>query len=254
MENLQRTQRTPSLSTTKRGFTRITFRETATRARKPEQAIGGLYLLLGKRAVDVVGAFAALIVSIPVLLACAIAVRLDSKGPIFFRQRRVGQYGRPFRIFKFRTMVDGADKQGSSLTASGDARITKVGKFLRRTKLDEVPQLLNVFRGEMSIVGPRPEVPEYTEKYSSKERVVLEVRPGITGPASLAYIDEERLLASAVDRETFYVNTIMRRKLQFDLAYCRKVCLLGDARIIFRTGGSLVGLRSSRRHQDLRLN
>ena len=199
------------------------------------------------------GAFAALIITIPVLLACAIAVRLDSKGPIFFRQRRVGQYGRPFQIFKFRTMVDGADKQGSSLTASGDARITKVGKFLRRTKLDEVPQLLNVFRGEMSIVGPRPEVPEYTEKYSSKERVVLEVRPGITGPASLAYIDEERLLASAVDRETFYVNTIMRRKLQFDLAYCRKVCLLEDARIIFRTGGSLVGLRSSRR-QDLRLN
>jgi lipopolysaccharide/colanic/teichoic acid biosynthesis glycosyltransferase len=253
MENLQRTQRTSSLSATKRGSTRITFRETATHAQKPEQTKGGLYLRLGKRAVDAVGAFAGLIVTSPVLLACAIAVRLDSKGPIFFRQRRVGQYGRPFQIFKFRTMVDGADKQGSSLTASGDARITKVGKFLRRTKLDEVPQLLNVFRGEMSLVGPRPEVPDYTEKYSSKERVVLEVRPGITGPASLAYIDEERLLASTVDREKFYVNTIMRRKLQFDLAYCRKVCLLEDARIIFRTGGSLVGLRSSRR-QDLRLN
>jgi lipopolysaccharide/colanic/teichoic acid biosynthesis glycosyltransferase len=253
MENRQRTQRTSSLSATKSGSTRISFRKTATRAQKPEQTKGGLYLRLGKRAVDTVGAFAGLIVTIPVLLACAIAVRLDSKGPIFFRQRRVGQYGRPFQILKFRTMVDGADKQGSSLTASGDARITKVGKFLRRTKLDEVPQLLNVFRGEMSLVGPRPEVPEYTEKYSSKERVVLEVRPGITGPASLAYIDEERLLASAVDREKFYVNTIMRRKLQFDLAYCRKVCLLEDARIIFRTGRSLVGLRSSRR-QDLRLN
>ena len=254
MENLQRTQRTSSLSAAKSGSTRITFRETATRAQKQEQTKGGLYLRLGKRAVDAVGAFAGLIVTSPVLLACAIAVRLDSKGPIFFRQRRVGQYGRPFQIFKFRTMVDGADKQGSSLTASGDARITKVGRFLRRTKLDEVPQLLNVFRGEMSLVGPRPEVPDYTEKYSSKERVVLEVRPGITGPASLAYIDEERLLASAVDREKFYVNTIMRRKLQFDLAYCRKVCLLEDARIIFRTGGRLVGLRSLRRHQDLRVN
>jgi lipopolysaccharide/colanic/teichoic acid biosynthesis glycosyltransferase len=172
-------------------------------------------------------------------------VRLDSRGPIFYRQRRVGQYGSTFQIFKFRSMIDRRDEHGSKLTASGDARITRVGKVLRKTKLDEIPQLLNVFRGEMSLVGPRPEVPEYVEKYTSQERMVLEVRPGITGLASLAYIDEERLLASADDKEKFYVNTIMRQKLQFDLAYCRKVCLVEDVKIIFRTAGSMVGLRFS---------
>jgi lipopolysaccharide/colanic/teichoic acid biosynthesis glycosyltransferase len=211
-----------------------------------------MYPRVGKRIIDAVGAFVGLAVTGPVLLLCAVAVRLDSRGPIFFRQRRVGQHGRTFQIFKFRTMIDGTDKQGSKLTAFGDARVTRVGKILRKTKLDEIPQLLNVVRGEMSLVGPRPEVPEYTEKYTPKERRVLEVRPGITGPASLAYIDEEQILAAAADREKFYVNTIMRRKLRFDLAYCRNVCLLGDARIIIRTGGSLVGLRFSRQKEDLR--
>lgn len=219
---------------------------------QPPRREGGLYPRVGKRIIDAVGAFVGLAVTSPVLLLCAVAVRLDSRGPIFFRQRRVGQHGRTFQIFKFRTMIDGTDKQGSKLTAFGDARITRVGKILRKTKLDEIPQLLNVVRGEMSLVGPRPEVPEYTEKYTSKERRVLEVRPGITGPASLAYIDEEQILAAAVDQEKFYVNTIMRRKLRFDLAYCRNVCLLGDARIIIRTGGSLVGLRFSRQREDLR--
>lgn len=205
----------------------------------------GLYLRLGKRIVDTACALAGLVATSPVLLACAVAIRLDSRGPVFFRQRRVGRYGKPFRIFKFRTMVDGTEKNGSKLTASGDARITRVGKILRKTKLDEIPQLLNVFRGEMSLVGPRPEVPEYTDKYTFHERRVLEVRPGITGPASLAYIDEEQLLAAVADREKYYVDTIMKQKLQFDLAYCNNVCLLEDMRIIFRTGGSLVGLRSS---------
>jgi lipopolysaccharide/colanic/teichoic acid biosynthesis glycosyltransferase len=219
---------------------------------QPARKGGGLYLRLGKRIVDTLGALAGLAVTSPALLACAVAVRLDSPGPIFYRQWRVGQFGRTFQIFKFRTMFDGADKHGSKVTAFGDARITRVGKILRKTKLDEIPQLLNVVRGEMSLVGPRPEVPEYTEKYTSKERGVLEVRPGITGPASLAYIDEGRILATAADREKFYVNTIMRRKLRFDLAYCRKVCLLGDARIIIRTGGSLVGLRFSRHREGPR--
>jgi lipopolysaccharide/colanic/teichoic acid biosynthesis glycosyltransferase len=219
---------------------------------QPPRGEGSLYLRLGKRIVDTLGALAGLAITSPVLLLCAFAVRLDSPGPIFYRQRRVGQYGRTFQIFKFRSMVDGTDKNGSKLTAFGDARITRVGKILRKTKLDEIPQLLNVVRGEMSLVGPRPEVPEFTDKYTSKERMVLEVRPGITGPASLAYIDEEQILAAAADREKFYVNTIMRRKLRFDLAYCRNVCLLGDARIIIRTGGSLVGLRFSRQREDLR--
>jgi lipopolysaccharide/colanic/teichoic acid biosynthesis glycosyltransferase len=201
------------------------------------------YAQSGKRIVDAAAASVGLAVISPVLLACAVAVRLDSRGPIFYRQSRVGQYGRTFPIFKFRTMVDGADKNGCKLTASGDTRITRVGRILRKTKLDEIPQLLNVVRGEMSLVGPRPEVPEYTEKYSAQERAVLNVKPGITGPAAVAYIDEERLLASAADQENFYVNTIMRQKLRFDLDYCSKVSLLGDLRILARTGGGLVGLR-----------
>ena len=206
-------------------------------------ASNGLYLRMGKRFVDTACALAGLLVTSPVLLACAVAIRLDSRGPVFFRQRRVGRHGKTFRIFKFRTMIVGSD--GSKLTASGDIRVTRVGKILRKSKLDEIPQLLNVLRGEMSLVGPRPEVPEYTEKYTLHERRVLEVRPGITGPASLAYIDEEQLLASVEDRERYYVDTLMKHKLRYDLAYCGHICLLEDMRIIFRTGGSLVGLRSS---------
>jgi lipopolysaccharide/colanic/teichoic acid biosynthesis glycosyltransferase len=202
-----------------------------------------LYLRFGKRIFDTAAALAGLVITSPVLLACAAAVRLDSPGPIFFRQRRVGRYGRTFRIFKFRTMTDGADKKGAPLTASGDARVTRVGRVLRKTKLDEVPQLLNVVRGEMSLVGPRPEVPEYTRRYTAEECKVLAVRPGITGPASLAYIDEERLLASAADPEKFYVDTLMRRKLQFDLAYCRNIFFIEDLRIVFRTLAGVAGLR-----------
>jgi lipopolysaccharide/colanic/teichoic acid biosynthesis glycosyltransferase len=202
-----------------------------------------LYLQLGKRIFDTAAALAGLAITSPVLLACAVAVRLDSPGPVFFRQRRVGQYGRTFRIFKFRTMTDGADKKGVQLTASGDARVTRVGKLLRKTKLDEVPQLLNVVRGEMSLVGPRPEVPEYTRRYTPEESKVLALRPGITGPASLVFIDEERLLASAADPEKFYVDTLMRRKLQLDLSYCRNVSVLEDLRIIFRTLAGVAGVR-----------
>ena len=201
------------------------------------------YARSGKRIVDAAAASVGLAVMSPVFLACAVAVRLDSRGPVLYRQARVGQFGRTFPIYKFRTMVNGADKNGCKLTASGDARITRVGRILRKTKLDEIPQLLNVLRGEMSLVGPRPEVPEYTEKYSARERAVLDVKPGITGPAAVAYIDEEQLLASAADQESFYVNTIMRQKLQFDLNYCSKVSLLEDLRILARTGGGLVGLR-----------
>jgi lipopolysaccharide/colanic/teichoic acid biosynthesis glycosyltransferase len=253
MDSLQRIQPVPPQSAADGDISRIGPGEAVISVWPQPRRVGGsLYLRLGKRIVDTVGAVAGLAITSPVLLLCAVAVRLDSRGPIFYRQRRVGQYGRSFRIFKFRTMIDGTDQNGSKLTAFGDARITRVGKILRNTKLDEIPQLLNVVRGEMSLVGPRPEVPEYTDKYTSKERRVLEVRPGITGPASLAYIDEERILAAADDRENFYVNTIMRRKLRVDLAYCRTVCLLGDARILFRTGGSLVGLRYSRRRENPR--
>jgi lipopolysaccharide/colanic/teichoic acid biosynthesis glycosyltransferase len=202
----------------------------------------GFYIRFGKRILDVIGAMATLVIAGPILFLCAVAVRLESRGPVFFCQWRVGQNGKPFRVIKLRTMIHGADTQGPKITASGDPRITTVGGFLRKTKLDELPQLFNVLRSEMSLVGPRPEVPEYTLKYSLAERKVLDAKPGITGPASLAHINEEQLLAGRPDKEHFYVTTIMRRKLQLDLAYCGKISLLQDLKNIFQTAGALLFL------------
>lgn len=202
----------------------------------------GFYIRFGKRILDIIGAMATLVIAGPILFLCAVAVRLESRGPVFFRQWRVGQNGKPFRVIKLRTMIHGADTQGPKITASGDPRITTVGRFLRKTKLDELPQLFNVLRGEMSLVGPRPEVPEYTVKYSLAERKVLDAKPGITGPASLAHINEEQLLAGRPDKEHFYVTTIMRRKLQLDLAYCGKISLFQDLKNIFQTARALLSL------------
>jgi len=199
----------------------------------------GFYIRFGKRILDIIGAAAALLIAGPILFLCAVAVRLESHGPVFFRQWRVGQNGKPFRVIKLRTMIHGADRQGPKITASGDPRITTVGRFLRKTKLDELPQLFNVLGNEMSLVGPRPEVPEYTLKYSLAERKVLDAKPGVTGPASLAHVNEEQLLAGRPDKEHFYVTTIMRRKLQLDLAYCHKVSFFEDLKNILKTAGAL---------------
>jgi lipopolysaccharide/colanic/teichoic acid biosynthesis glycosyltransferase len=201
---------------------------------------GGLYIRFGKRLLDILLATTALLIVAPVLLVCAIAIYLDSRGSVFYSQWRVGQNAAPFRIIKLRTMIPGADGKGPRLTASGDPRITKVGRILRRTKLDELPQLINVLRGEMSVVGPRPELPEYVSKYTAGERKIFEVKPGITGPASVTYIDEEAVLAGSNNREEFYVNHLMREKLETDLAYCRAVSLSSDLKIILRTAASLL--------------
>ena len=196
---------------------------------------GGLYFPLGKRALDVLGALVGLVLSSPILFLCGVAIWLDSPGVILYHQERVGRHGWPFRIIKLRTMTAGADRQGSKITVSGDTRITRVGQFLRQTKLDEIPQLLNVLRGEMSLVGPRPEVPEYVALYTSAQRHVLVVRPGLTGPASLAFIDEERVLGAAPEKENFYRQVVMPAKLNLDLAYCRSISLLGDLKLLLRT-------------------
>lgn len=188
-----------------------------------------------KMALDFVVALVGLVLVSPLLAVCAVAVRLDSKGPVFFRQWRVGQNGKLFQLVKLRTMVDKAEQMGSKITASGDARMTRVGRWLRKTKIDEVPQLWNVVLGEMSLVGPRPEVPEYVALYDSYQRRVLAFRPGVTGPASLAFVDEERLLAGQTGKEDFYVKTLMPRKLDLDLAYCQRVSLLEDLRLIILT-------------------
>ncbi|MEP7101646.1 MAG: sugar transferase [Burkholderiales bacterium] len=176
----------------------------------------------------------------PLLLAIALWIKLDSRGPVFFRQKRVGRFGVPFAIHKFRTMQHDPTPDGPTLgpqlTVGADPRITRAGRFLRRTKLDELPQLLDVLAGTMSLVGPRPEVPRYVAMYPATLREkVLSVRPGITDPASIEYRDESTLLARAIDPERVYVEQVMPAKLRYAAQYVDQRSLLGDVRLIGAT-------------------
>jgi lipopolysaccharide/colanic/teichoic acid biosynthesis glycosyltransferase len=195
---------------------------------------------MAKRVFDLLLALAALLLAAPLMLLAAAAIRIDSPGPVFFRQQRVGQGGRLFRIHKFRTMVADAPERGPALTVGDDARITRVGRFLRRSKLDELPQLIDVLRGDMSLVGPRPEVPRYVAHYPPALRdKVLALRPGITDPVSLAFADESALLARAADPEREYVDVILPRKLDAAAAYAARATLATDLGVILRTLGLL---------------
>ena len=196
---------------------------------------------MGKRLFDVLGAAVSLVLLAPLMVLVAVAVRLDSPGPVLFRQERVGRHGRPFRIHKFRTMQVDATGRGPLLTASGDPRVTRVGAALRRHRLDELPQLIDVLKGDMSLVGPRPEVPRYVALYPPdlRERV-LAVRPGITDPSSLDFLDEGELLARAADPEREYVDVILPRKLRRAADYADRATLATDLRVIGRTLGLLV--------------
>jgi lipopolysaccharide/colanic/teichoic acid biosynthesis glycosyltransferase len=189
-----------------------------------------------KRIFDIVASGLGLILLAPVLLAISVAVKLDSPGPVMFRQSRVGQWGVPFDIHKFRTMVADASRRGGLLTVGHDSRITRVGAILRRYKLDELPQLIDVLRGKMSLVGPRPEVPYYVEHYSPEDRrIVLSVRPGITDNASIRFRDESSLLACAADPDEAYRRDILPVKLGFYRAYVRERTFRGDLAIIAST-------------------
>ena len=189
-----------------------------------------------KRLFDVFFATTGLLLLAPLLLGIALWVRLESPGPVFFRQQRVGRFGVPFRIHKFRTMRADASTTGPDLTVGADPRITRAGRWLRRAKLDELPQLLDVIAGTMSLVGPRPDVARYVALYPPALREkVLSVRPGITDPASIEYRDEGRLLAGAVDPERFYVEQVMPVKLRRAASYVDEMSLRGDLRVIFTT-------------------
>ena len=187
-----------------------------------------------KRLLDLVIAVPGIIVASPLIAVAAVAVKLDSKGSAFYRGTRVGRGGREFHIVKLRSMVSGADGTGSAVTSAGDVRITRIGRFLRRTKLDELPQLWNVIRGDMSLVGPRPEHPDYVQLYTPDQRRVLEVRPGITSATSLSFHDEERILAEHGGASA-YADKILPRKLAMDLQYVERHSIGGDIRIIGRT-------------------
>ena len=191
--------------------------------------------LIAKRTMDIVLSACALAVLWPLLLLIALAIWIDDPGPVFYRQVRVGRNGKTFRIFKFRSMVMDADKKGLAITVGRDSRITRVGAVLRKTKLDELAQLLNVFLGQMSFVGPRPEVPKYVELYTPYQRQVLLVRPGITDYASIAYRNENDLLAGAPDPEAMYIEQIMPDKIELNMKYLREISPLADIRLILKT-------------------
>ena len=191
--------------------------------------------LVLKRAMDIIISGGALAVIWPVLLLIALAIKIDDPGPVFYRQVRVGKDGKEFRIFKFRTMVVDADKKGLAITVGRDNRITRMGRILRKTKLDELAQLINVFTGEMSFVGPRPEVPKYVNMYTPYQRQVLLVRPGITDYASIAYRNENDMLEGAEDPEKMYIDVIMPDKIELNMKYLREISPLADIRLILST-------------------
>ena len=193
-----------------------------------------------KRTVDLAGGLVGLALLWPVLLAIAAFIKLGSPGAVFYRGVRIGLHGRPFRIFKFRTMVVDAEKRGGSSTSDDDPRITRIGRLLRKYKLDELPQLLNVVHGEMSLVGPRPEVQHYVDMYTEEEKAILSVKPGITDWATLWNPDEGAVLAGSSDPERTYLEKIRPQKLHWQLEYVRRRSFMVDARILTQTVATIV--------------
>lgn len=188
-----------------------------------------------KRLFDIAFALLGLVILSPALLLISLSIKLGSTGPIFYCATRVGRYGKEFRLLKFRSMVVNADQIGPAVTGANDPRVTPIGRLLRKTKLDELPQLINVLKGDMSFVGPRPEAPKYVQYYTDEQREVLSVRPGITSAASIVYRHEEALLVGE-DTETLYIQTVMPAKLAIDLDYVQSgPYVWGDIVLILRT-------------------
>ena len=197
--------------------------------------------MISKRLFDLCAALAGLVVLSPLFLLIAILIKRDSSGPVFFRQTRIGLRGEPFRIHKFRTMATDPLAKDLQLTVGADPRITGTGRWLRKYKLDELPQLIDVVRGKMSLVGPRPEVPKYVEYYPPDvKQIVLSVRPGITDNASIEYRDENDILAKADDPEREYIEKVMPVKLEYYMRYVEERSMAGDIAIILRTFGAVL--------------
>lgn len=197
------------------------------------------------RITDFLLACIGLLITLPIFIIVALLIKLDSKGPVFFRQKRVGQYGKSFSIMKFRTMRTNQNQGEKKLTiGSRDSRITGVGYYIRKLKIDELPQLINVLIGEMSLVGPRPEVPEYVRYYTDDERKVLQLKPGITDWASIQYYNESDILAGSPDPENEYINNIMREKLELNTYYLNHYSIKTYFQIIAITLLRLIGFNS----------
>jgi lipopolysaccharide/colanic/teichoic acid biosynthesis glycosyltransferase len=194
-----------------------------------------------KRIFDLSVSVILLILFAPFYLLIALLIKLDSSGPVHYKASRVGKNGRLFKLFKFRTMKVNSSNSGPAITQKADPRITRVGKVLREIKVDEIPQLWNVIRGDMSLVGPRPEDPRYVEKYDEEQRKVLLVRPGLSSPASIEYRHEEKLLSTQADNlEDYYVRQVMPKKLKIDLDYVENQSLIRDVAICFKTAYTIL--------------
>lgn len=191
--------------------------------------------LIIKRIFDIVASLIGIIVLSPLLIIIAIFIKLDSKGSVFFKQKRVGRNKKIFEIYKFRTMITDAEKLGKQITVGDDSRITRVGKFIRKCKVDELPQLINVVKGEMSLVGPRPEVPKYVELYDKYQSQVLLIRPGITDYASIKFKNENEILGESKNPEKKYIEEIMPYKIELNMRYIKNIGLYQDIKLIFKT-------------------
>lgn len=198
------------------------------------------FSLFLKRCFDITASSLGLLFLLLPFLVIAVIIKITSKGPVFFRQVRVGKYGKEFRIFKFRTMVVDAEKKGMQITVGADSRITGIGKFLRKTKVDELPQLINVLIGQMSFVGPRPEVPRYVAMYNDYQKNILKIKPGITELASIVYRDENDVLAQSENPEETYINEIMPKKIELNIEYMQKMGFWYDIKLIFMTFAAIL--------------
>lgn len=201
--------------------------------------------LVFKRLFDIVVSTIMLIVLSPVFLVLAIAIKIDSKGPVFFRQERVTQYGKVFRIFKFRTMVNNAEKIGTQVTVNNDARITKVGSFIRDCRLDEIPQLLNILTGDMSFVGTRPEVKKYVDHYTNEMMATLLLPAGVTSLASIKYKDEAELLSKANDADYVYITEVLPGKMKYNLLAIKNFSFWSEIKLMFMTVAAVVSKKNN---------
>ena len=193
-----------------------------------------------KRLMDIFFSLIGLIVLFPLFLVIALIITLDSKGGVFYKQIRVGKDGKDFKLFKFRSMAVGSDKKGLLTVGGNDSRITKPGYFIRKYKIDELPQLINVFIGDMSLVGPRPEVRKYVDLYNEEQQKVLSVQPGITDYASIAYINENEVLGNSENPEKTYIEEVMPSKLKLNLKYIEEKSVVTDIKIIFKTIAKII--------------
>jgi len=214
----------------------------------------GFYTLYGKRCFDAIVSAAGLILLSPLFLLISLCSKLFSTGPVFYLQRRSGKENHKFLIVKFRTMTVGADQSGAGFTVKGDARITSFGRYLRLSKIDELPQLWNVLKGEMSLVGPRPELPSYVANYSDSQRAVLNIRPGITDAASVYYRHEEAVLADSGDPESHYCSVVLPHKLALNIEYLSNISFHSDVAVIVRTLRSIWVNPSSHIHNGKGFN